>query len=202
MRLRRLILAISWLAIAAKAGHAAEPELSAPGKRAFDRLLGAKWFQGAAIGRGGRLSPNAAAVRALIKEKNADAAFQLLFDRAATVGKLYALTAFWYLRPTEFQGMVAEVRKAHAAESVPTMFGCEDGQRTVGDLLQRHGPNAVRLAPGTELYQWACGSARQTSFEADISGGMLPIEIVEGTLWTPGRRAHPPPKPSYLTPRR
>jgi len=184
------------------AGPDVREALAPKARAAFDLLMQAKRFDGAAVGEGGKLSDNAAAVRAVIRDREAPAAFQALYDRGPVVARLYALAAFWYLRPGDFSALVQAVRQRDGAMRVATQFGCSIGAETVAALLEKRARDAVRLTPGTGLYAFVCAARKSGSYTADIVGGALPIEIVEGTTIMDARCAHPPPLPEYLKPRR
>ena len=176
--------------------------LSPKGRAAFDTLMQTPRFEGGAVGEGGKTSEGARAVRILIQERAAPTAFQALYDRGTTAAALYALTAFWYLRPDEYPTLVQAVRARYGLVEVATLFGCEGGREPVAALLEKKSADAVRLRPGTGLYAFMCATRKQSSFTYDFAGGAYPIEIVEGTTIALRRCARPPPLPDYLRPRR
>ena len=177
--------------------------LAPKARDAFDKLLTADRFESSTVGEGGSLSRHAAAVRALIREREAPAAFQALYDRGSVVARLYALTAFWYLRPDDFAGLVRDVRARDGAIRVKTQTGCEVSEETVAELLERRAPDVLRLKPGSSIYAVMCPRLRNhKSYTTDIIGGAVPIDIVEGSTIQNARCAHPPPLPDYLKPRR
>jgi hypothetical protein len=169
-------------------------------RKAFDLLLRADTFESAHVSEGGELSRSARAVRKLIRDPRAPQAFQVLFDRGTTVGRLYALTAFWYLRPHEFSSLVAVVQAQAGNEVVATRSGCDGGQRPVRELLHDKS-NPAPLQPGTGQYAFVCRLPPGTTFFSDIAGGVVPIDIVEGGSIRPDLCANPPPLPKYLQPR-
>jgi hypothetical protein len=178
----------------------ARSTLSPEARIAFERLLHATQFESDRIGDGGELSENAAAVRKLIRDPSAPQAFQALFDRGSVVSRLYALTAFWYLRPTAFLKLVDLVDSTDGRTRVTTQTGCIIGEDQVSKVLRTSGANAVRLKPGAGLYDFMCGR-RPSSYHADFVGGAVPIEIVEGTEIMDKDCKTPPPRPWYLKPR-
>ena len=172
-----------------------------PGARkAFDLLLRAQRFESASVNEGGELSTPARAVRRLVRDRRAMEAFRALFDRGTTVSRLYALTAFWYLRPQEFASLVKVVQARDGNQVVLTQAGCIEEEASVTELLDSRS-NAVRLPPGTGLYAFMCRQNVETTFYSDIAGGAVPIEIVEGESIRPDLCAHSPPLPQYLRPR-
>jgi hypothetical protein len=174
--------------------------LSPEARLAFDRLLHATQFESDRIGEGGTLSQNAAAVRTLIREPTAPQAFQALFSHGSVVSRLYALTAFWYLRPTEFRQLVETVDAADGPKVITTQTGCLIGDDKVSTLLKTSGADAVRLQPGTGLYDFMC-ARHPSSFHTDFAGGAVPIEIVEGFSIVDAQCKARPPRPWYLKPR-
>jgi hypothetical protein len=177
--------------------------LSPKARDAFDKLMTADRFESAAVGDGGSLSTYAAAVRTLVRERDAPAVFQALYDRGSVVARLYALAAFWYLRPGEFVALVRDTRARDGATRVTTQNGCLIGEETVAKLLESGARNAVRLTPGSGLYAFMCPLVRsKKGVTSDIIGGAVPIDIVEGRPIEAARCKHPPPLPDYLKPRR
>ena len=187
---------------AADAGPDVRAALAPKARAAFDTLMTARQFESSAIGDGGSLSRYAAAVRTLIREREAPAAFQTLYDRGSAVTRLYALAAFWYLRPGEFPALVGEVRQRDGNATIETQHGCIGGREKVIDLLEKRSRDVVRLQPGTGLYAFACAMRKRTSFTVDVIGGAVPIDVVEGGTTQDAKCAHPPPLPDYLKPRR
>jgi hypothetical protein len=187
---------------AADAGPDVRASLSPQARAAFDLLMAAKRFEGAAVGEGGKPSEGARAVRTLIKEREAPAAFQAIYDRGTVPGALYALAAFWYLRPGDYPELLQSVRARHGGQEVETLFGCIGGKHSVGELLERKDRDVVRLRPGTAVYGLMCPPGKRRSFTEDFAGGAIPIQIVEGGIIEDRRCAHPPPLPDYLKPRR
>ena len=189
-------------AVAADGRADARASLSPKARAAFDLLMASKRFEGAAVGEGGKASEGARAVRTLIKDREAPAAFQAIYDRGTVPGALYALAAFWYLRPGDYPALLQSVRARHGGQEVETVFGCIGGKHTVGELLERKDRDVVRLRPGTDLYGFMCPPGKRKSFTEDFAGGAIPIQIVEGEIVEDRRCAHPPPLPDYLKPRR
>jgi hypothetical protein len=197
-----VLVALAPPARAGDAGPDVRTSLAPKARAAFDSLMTAKTFESSAVGEGGALSRNAAAVRTLIREREAPAAFQALYDRGTTVTRLYALAAFWYLRPGEFTALAREVRQRDGDRTVETRSGCIGGREKVAELLEQRARDVVRLQPGTGLYAFMCATLKQKSFTDDVIGGRVPIDIVEGGTIETRRCAHPPPLPDYLKPRR
>jgi len=159
------MIVAGWIVLAAAAAAPIAPTASAvttdagtggvrqalpPNARAaFDMLRAASTFESAHIGYGGTLSENARAVRTLIREPEAPRAFQTLYDSHSPVPVLYALTAFWYLRPDEFMALVKQARERFGSVRIGTMNGCIRDEETVAEVLERSSrrPAARRLAP-------------------------------------------------------
>jgi hypothetical protein len=202
------LLAAAFAVAAASPGRAADagPDvrtaLAPKAREAFDSLMTAKRFESSRVGEGGTLSHYAAAVRTLIREQEAPAAFQALYERGSPVTRLYALAAFWYLRPGEFGTLVRDVRQRDGNATIETQRGCIILDDKVGDLLERRSRDVVRLQPGTGLYAFMCAMRKRKSFTDDVIGGAVPIDIVEGGGIQDAKCAHPPPLPDYLKPRR
>lgn len=201
-----VLAAVSLVAVASPGGAAdAGPDvlasLTPKGREAFNDLMTAKRFESSAVGEGGTLSHYAAAVRTLIREREAPAAFQALYARGSAITRLYALAAFWYLRPGEFAALVREVRQRDGDVTIEAQRGCIIFREKVADLLERRTRDVVRLQPGTGLYAFACAMRKRTSFTADVVGGAVPIDVVEGGTTEDRKCAHPPPLPDHLKPR-
>jgi hypothetical protein len=175
--------------------------LSPAAKEAFDRLLVAERFESAHIGYAGSLSDNAKAVRTLIREPDAPAAFQALFDHGTSVSRLYALAAFWYLRPEAFPRLVESVQARDGTRTVKTQHGCIGMSEAISSILESKERSAVRLKPGTGLYAYMCAHQNAEALFEDVVGGAVPINIVEGAAIMLAACADPPALPSYLLPR-
>jgi hypothetical protein len=199
---------IALAAVGARPARAADPAFDVRGslapkaREAFDLLLAAPRFESAYVGEGGSLSRYAAAVRTLIREREAPAAFQILYERGSAAAALYALAAFWYLRPGDFPALVEGVRARHGTTQLQIQMGCIGGRDAVATLLERPAPRRpFRLSPGTGRYAFMCAMRKGGSYTDDFVGGGYPIQIVEGTMIEDRRCAHPPPLPDYLKPR-
>jgi hypothetical protein len=110
---------------------------------------------------------------------------------------LYALAAFWYLRPDDYPALWQSLRARQGGAQVETEFGCIGGKRAVGELLERKDRDVVRLRSGTGLYGFMCPPGKRKSYTEDFAGGAIPIQIVEGGIIDDRRCAHPPPPPDY-----
>jgi hypothetical protein len=186
----------------APAAADARPALSKKARAAFDTLMRAGKFESSHVNEGGELARNAKAVRTLIRDREAPAAFQALYDNGTPVAALYALTAFWYLRPDDFPALVRRVRERYGARTIETQNGCIGAKQKVDDLLESHERNAVRLPPGSGRTALLCATAKLKGFNEDFVGGGVPIDIVEEEPKPMGDCAHPEPLPDYLKPRR
>ena len=186
---------------AADAGPDIRMALAPKAREAFDSLMTAKRFESARVGEGASLSSYAAAVRTLNREREAPAAFQALYDRGSAVTRLYALAAFWYLRPGDFAGLVREVGRRDGDRTIEAERGCIIFREKVADLLDKRTRDVVRLKPGTGVYAFMCAMRKRGAYTDDILGGAVPIDIVEGSHIENAKCAHPPPLPDYLKPR-
>jgi hypothetical protein len=202
------VLVVGWTGLVspARAGDsqddntAARAALGPAARQAFDLLLAAETYESWAVGEGGELSRFAKAVRTIIREPAAPRAFQALFDRGSPVARLYALTAFWYLRPADYPALVEAVRARDGAIEIMTWSGCLGARQTVAALLVTSKKDAFRVKPGTRQLDAFCHPHRQ-SYSKDFAGGFEPITIVEGGVWAHKDCKHPPPRPAYLSPR-
>jgi len=176
--------------------------LSSKARAAFDILVKAGRFESSHVNEGGELSRYARAVRTLIREREAPAAFQALYDNGTPVAALYALAAFWYLRPDEFPSLLRRVRERYGARTIETQSGCIGVKQKVDELLESRERNAVRLPPGSGRTALFCATTKLKSFNEDFMGGGTPIDIVEEGPAPIPNCAHPPPLPDYLKPRR
>ena len=186
----------------AAVGSDARAALSPKARAAFDTLMRAGTFETSHVHEGGELSKNAASVRTLIREREAPAAFQALYDNGTPVAALYALAAFWYLRPDEFPSLLRRVRERYGARTIETQSGCIGVKQKVDELLESRERNAVRLPPGSGRTALFCATTKLKSFNEDFMGGGTPIDIVEEGPAPIPNCAHPPPLPDYLKPRR
>lgn len=150
-------------------------------RSAFDTLLLADEFDSSNIGIADQLSPNAAAVRTLIRDPAAVPAFEAFWERGGPVSRLYALAAFWYLRPSDYPARMSALRDRYGRDTLRTMRGCIGGRRTVEDLLGMDFHHPFRLAPGTDLYEYKCPKRRDID-RFDFASGSVPINIVEGEV--------------------
>jgi hypothetical protein len=176
--------------------------LSSKARAAFDILVKAGTFESSHVNEGGELSRYARAVRTLIREREAPAAFQALYDNGTPVAALYALAAFWYLRPDDFPALLRRVRERYGARTIETQSGCIGAKQKVADLLESRERNGVRLPPGSGRTALLCATAKLKGFTEDFLGGGVPIDIVEEEPKPIGNCAHPEPLPDYLKPRR
>ncbi len=186
----------------APAATDARPALSRKARAAFDTLMRAGTFESSHVNEGGELSRYARAVRTLIREREAPAAFQALYDNGTPVAALYALTAFWYLRPNDFPALVRRVRERYGALTIHTQSGCIGTKEKVDDLLESHARNALRLPPGSGRTALICATKEGQGFNVDFVGGGVPIDVLEEGPTPIGDCARPPPLPDYLKPRR
>jgi len=186
----------------AAVGSDARAALSPKARAAFDTLMRAGTFETSHVHEGGELSKNAASVLTLIREREAPAAFQALYDNGTPVAALYALTAFWYLRPDDFPALLRRVRERYGARTVDTLSGCIGDTQKVGDLLESHKRSALRLPPGSGRAALLCATAKLKGFNVDFVGGGIPVDIVEEEPKPIGNCAHPELLPDYLKPRR
>ncbi len=172
--------------------------LSVGGQEAFDAILKARVFGGDAVGYSGRLSAGAAAVRRLIREPEALEAFDTIFDHGGVVGQLYALCAFWYLRPAEFPALVRKVQVTQGETLIDQQGGCIKEAVSVREFLTANGEGLVRLAPGSSRWDLMCPLTDGTS-TFDIVGGAVPISIVQDSWIQADECDEPrPPLPEHL----
>jgi len=176
------------------------PSLGAKAQMAFELLSRADTYETEHVGEGGGLSRNAEAVRTLIREPAAPLAFQALFDHGGPVTRLYALAAFWYLRPVDFPALVELVRTQDGEREIKTRSGCIGGTQKVRALLVSNRKDRFQFKPGTRMLDALCNFHR-SSFSADIAGGFAPISIVEGSTYSQKDCRQPSPRPAYLSPR-
>jgi hypothetical protein len=134
--------------------------------------------------------------------QTAPAAFEELYDHATSAGRLYALAAFWYLRPAEFPTLVESLRSRRGAHEVETQSGCMVSSSTVAKVLERDPRVTNQLRSGSGAYELTCSVPTGKTFSVDFVGGGLPIEIVQGAeMDADACRRQPPPLPPYLLPR-
>jgi hypothetical protein len=148
------------------------PQLSPEGQKAYEALLVTEQFEDLAVSSGGKLSELVQAYRVLLKEKDADAAFKALLERATPAGQLYALCGIYYT-DHDFFLTVVEKHKVRS-DYVRTMFGCIVSKIRVSSIVEVKGPNVVRLSrPDQELDEWP-DSHKEITKEGsmlDIVGG-------------------------------
>jgi hypothetical protein len=110
------------------------PRLSAEGEQAYAVLLIQERFEGRAIGYAGFTSQAVTALRTLLVEKNAAAAFRSLLTRATLAGQLYALCGLYFADPKQ---LLIEVQPYRSLKvPVLTLFGCLGGGRSAEKIVE------------------------------------------------------------------
>ena len=111
------------------------PKLSIEGKQAYGVLLKERMFEGGAVGYAGITPPAVIALRTLLIEKNAAAAFRSLLTRATLAGQLYALCGLYFADPMR---LLIEVQPYRALKvRVLTMGGCVIGVETADKIIEQ-----------------------------------------------------------------
>jgi hypothetical protein len=168
-------------------------------RSAFDTLRNATTFESEHVSYSGSLSRNAAALRTLIRDPKASQAFQALYDHGSPVSRIYALAAFWYLRPPEFEALSVKLKNQLGTQKIETLHGCIGGSESASVLLESRA-DAVRMPPGSSKYDVLCPVLRG-GFTGDFVGGFMPVSLLEGATIKEELCKRKPPLPDYLKPR-
>ncbi len=109
--------------------------LTAPGKHAYDALAHVSTFAVGGVGFAGTRSAGESALRVLLKEKGANAAFQKLLQSATPEGQLYGLLGLSLVAP----GQLTSYAKAYLSSKSPvqTISGCIVMTETTGQVTQQ-----------------------------------------------------------------
>ncbi len=112
-------------------------------------------FESAYVGAGGSLSGNAAALRILVRHPKAQEIFDALWNSTNDVARLYALAAFWYLRPDDFAAAAAQLRNDET--EVDTLNGCIETTQKVSEIVIGDcAASGARLPIGTGAPEMFC----------------------------------------------
>ncbi len=147
--------------------------LSPQGERALETVISATGYGGTATGAAGTPTPVVAALRTLLREPHAAAAFEFAIDHGTLPGKLTALTGLWSIDRARFDARIAPFKASR--ELVNVLYdGCMPGgdPTPAGEIVER--PNGVRLGPTESLYDWSVKNpGKAVTF--DIVGGGYPL---------------------------
>src|SRR5262249_38318549 len=154
-RMNVRIAALFFLAILSATCLAAPPSTLSPNdKEAYHTVATVTQFSGETVGIAALPPPVLGAFRTLLESPHADAAFKQLLTEATTAGKLYALCGLYYTDPAFFEKAVEPFR--HSNDRIETVMGCIVSGNTVGAIVEKSGPGAVRLKARTQtIKQWA-----------------------------------------------
>jgi hypothetical protein len=100
----------------------ADLSLTRAGRLALADLARAKRFLGPMIGEGGEPPSHAQALRVLVRDPGADAAFKLLAESDAAAPRVYAACGLWFTDRAYVERIATRLESE--GEKVPTMFGC------------------------------------------------------------------------------
>ncbi|MEJ7596458.1 MAG: hypothetical protein WKG01_01005 [Kofleriaceae bacterium] len=144
-------------------------KLSRAGTAAVRRLLDPKIFGGWAVGAAAQPTDGVAALRTIMKERNAVAALGFLRMHATMEGQLMALVGLYDLDPVAFHAALPTYLNSKASVRV-WETGCMMGpDRAVADLVRAKG--AVQTGgPGMPLPRWQPKHPGQ-GIVFDLAGG-------------------------------
>ena len=155
-------------------------DLSPIGRESFDRLLAARRFTDDAIYDGGITPNEVRALRYLLREERAAAAFALLERDATLPGRLFALCGLHTTDRARFDARVGHYRDS--SETIEFQTGCSlILDQRVGELVERPAERAVRLAPNETNREHL--ARREGSVGYDIVGGGFPNLFAQGGGW-------------------
>jgi hypothetical protein len=124
-------------------------KLSKEGQAAYARLLEATVFEQGFVGFAGLPSQNITAFNVLLKEKEADAAFKSLLDKARTAGQLYALSGLFY---TDHKTFIVEIEKfKSSSETVNSISGCIMAEEKVAEIVASKDEKVAIIKPGETI---------------------------------------------------
>lgn len=103
-------------------------------KKAYKTLCKASDFSCGKVGYGGDMSEETKAYSNLIQSEHAKEIFHCLEKDANMQGKLYALSAFYYLDRNYYQKQVQEYLKS--SETVKMLFGCMGYTDSVSNVMK------------------------------------------------------------------
>jgi hypothetical protein len=154
-------------------------QLSSDGERSYQILLLALEFEDDEIGFAQDSSKLVNAYRVLLKERDADAAFKSLLDKATPAGQLYALCGVYYTDHDFFRTVVEKY--AERTNFVKTHLGCcMFRPMRLADLVKSTAPNVLRLSsPKQSLAEWATSNPTliKNGYVKDIFGGGYPSQF-------------------------
>lgn len=156
---------------------AVTPPLSESGSKAYATLKNMDKFYDVAVGFAGTTPETVHAFQALLRERNADAAFKSLLKEATLPGQLYALCGLWFTDSEEFKRQVPHYSSLKG--KVPTMMGCIVSEDPISELVKSNHPGAVRLkGPDDSLKDWWKRNPNADT-RYDIFGGAWPSNFKE-----------------------
>ena len=108
--------------------------LNPQGQAAYRTLKNTSTFALGGIGFTGAISEPEKALRVLLKQKDASAAFQALLQEARIEGQLYALIGLWWKDRQAFRQKIAAYRSLNVEAT--TMHGCIKSGRPVAAIVK------------------------------------------------------------------
>lgn len=144
--------------------------LTPEGEASLRTLVAASHFGGWAVGAAGSPTPVVVALRAIVKEKAAVKALELVLDKGTLDGRVMALAGLWDLDQEAFKRGLAKLKDTQGSVRLMTS-GCAPGGDPVllATVLERS--DAVRLeGPKDDLSAWSTRNPKKP-IELDVVGG-------------------------------
>jgi hypothetical protein len=154
------------------------PETPGP-KKAYELLLEADRFESERVGFSAEPSPYFIAWRVLMASGEGKAAFHALLARATPAGKMYALSAVYFVEPEAFE--VEARRLAPSTDEVSTFAGCIGGRESVGTMVFSSAKYRIEVKKGRTLedgYAVLRERGRLDEAACDMAGGCVPLSLL------------------------
>jgi hypothetical protein len=142
-------------------------------------LRTARRYESAHLGALGAPSVNAASLRTVLAHPRGAALLHELLERATTAGRVYAAAGLYFADPPSFDDAVRVVGSID--EEIPMQLGCSVFDANVSTLVRRRGALEVHRGETVDA-----ASKRQPGLaQCDLTGGCLPLSLVEGDAAAP-----------------
>ena len=148
-------------------------QLSEKGQKAYKNLIKAERFESGHVGRGGGLSAYIKDFGIILKEKNADSAFNSIIENGTLSAKLYGLSGIYFTNHEHFKSEVEDFAKNE--QMVQTINGCIVGETKVSEIVLSKKENVAIIKPTQTFEDFA--KDNNTNYVLDISNGGYPAII-------------------------
>jgi hypothetical protein len=145
---------------------------------AFRTLLNAETFSAGGTGFAGMPTTETLAFKSIFSARNALEQFKVLFDKATSEGKLYALSGLYFYDYSKFKAAVNGL--VDSPKKVTQFSGCMIGENKISELIKIESENVVRLGNNKQtIKSWMDENKITVGFSVDFWGGGYPQLLKE-----------------------